>query len=226
MRWLVLLVAACSPYDPNLPAQPFLCGPSEPKCPDGYTCQTVGTQLVCTTTAPGNPDGGNTGDGGACAFTGDLAVWDFTAAPGSQQQTGPLSMAPGVVAGPVKRSATLLASDGTDSINSSGWPTGALDTNTYYTFSVTPPTGCGMDISSLTLDVAASGTGPTMAALGSSADNFAATISIAANSTSMPALAIQGQTGAVELRVYGFSAQAATGTMRIQNKLTVTGALH
>ena len=225
MRWLVLLVAACSPYDPNLPPEPFLCGPSEPKCPDGYTCQTVGTQLVCTTGASGT-DGGNNGDGGSCAFSGDLAVWDFTAAPGSQQQTGPLSMAPGVVAGPVKRSANLLATDGGNSINSSGWPTGGIDMNTYYTFSVTPPTGCGLDISSVSLDIAASGTGPTMAALGTSADNFAVTLSIAANSTSMPALAIHGQTAAVELRVYGFSAQANTGTMRIQNKLTVTGALH
>src|SRR5438128_2596672 len=142
MRWLVLLAAACSPYDPNLPPEPFLCGTSEPKCPDGYTCQTQGTQLVCTTTSPTNPDGGS-GDGGACSFSGALAVWDFTAAPGSQQQTGPLSMAPGVVAGPVTRSANLLATDGGDSINSSGWPTGALDKNTYYTFSLTPPAGCG-----------------------------------------------------------------------------------
>ena len=30
--------AACTPYDPTLPAQPFLCGQMEPKCPDGYSC--------------------------------------------------------------------------------------------------------------------------------------------------------------------------------------------
>lgn len=33
--------AACSPYDPDLGAAPFLCGPSDqnPRCPDGYSCE-------------------------------------------------------------------------------------------------------------------------------------------------------------------------------------------
>lgn len=31
-------LAACSPYSPTLPAEPFLCGSADPKCPDGYTC--------------------------------------------------------------------------------------------------------------------------------------------------------------------------------------------
>src|SRR3954467_6417067 len=121
MRWLVLLLAACSPYDPSLPPQPFLCGSAEPKCPDGYTC--MGT--VCTTTAV-LPDGGD-GPTGSCTkpFTGTLATWDFTAAPGSQVSTGPLSMAPGVVAGLVTRSATLMVADGADSINATNWPTSA-----------------------------------------------------------------------------------------------------
>lgn len=31
---------ACTPYDPNLGAAPFLCGPMDqsPRCPDGYAC--------------------------------------------------------------------------------------------------------------------------------------------------------------------------------------------
>src|SRR5882672_12272564 len=41
MRALVLvtLLAACSAYDENLGPAPFLCGPSEPRCPAGYECR-------------------------------------------------------------------------------------------------------------------------------------------------------------------------------------------
>ena len=53
---------ACSPYDPDLGNAPFLCGEAEPKCPDGYTCQSMGSANVCL--APGGtlPDGGGNGN--------------------------------------------------------------------------------------------------------------------------------------------------------------------
>jgi hypothetical protein len=39
MRWtLLLLIAACSPYDDNFGESPFLCGASEPRCPRDYSC--------------------------------------------------------------------------------------------------------------------------------------------------------------------------------------------
>lgn len=34
----VLALAACSPYEPDLGPAPFKCGDSDPRCPDGYTC--------------------------------------------------------------------------------------------------------------------------------------------------------------------------------------------
>jgi hypothetical protein len=36
-------VVACTPYDPSLPADPFSCGSSDPKCPDGFTCVIDGS---------------------------------------------------------------------------------------------------------------------------------------------------------------------------------------
>ena len=47
---LVLLAAgACSPYSPELGAEPFLCGSSAPQCPDGYACTMAsGSAGVCT----------------------------------------------------------------------------------------------------------------------------------------------------------------------------------
>ncbi len=45
MRSLITLAlalsafTACTPYNPDLGEAPFLCGQSDPKCPDGYTCE-------------------------------------------------------------------------------------------------------------------------------------------------------------------------------------------
>ena len=62
-----LTLAACSPYSPNLPAEPFLCGSADPKCPDGYTCSgTNGSGMpVCQMKAPGTVDAPNMN--GMCA---------------------------------------------------------------------------------------------------------------------------------------------------------------
>jgi hypothetical protein len=54
-----VLVAACSPYSPNLGKTPFLCGMSDPKCPDGYSCQTIGMQQVCVQNGATPPDAPN-----------------------------------------------------------------------------------------------------------------------------------------------------------------------
>ena len=48
---LALVLAACSPYNPDLGSSPFLCGDTEPVCPEGYTCQDDGMgRQVCITT--------------------------------------------------------------------------------------------------------------------------------------------------------------------------------
>jgi hypothetical protein len=64
----VAVTAGCSPYDPDLGEQPFLCGDSEPRCPDGYICvDRVGTDNVC---ARDEIVGDAGGDGLVCS--GDL----------------------------------------------------------------------------------------------------------------------------------------------------------
>jgi len=40
----------------------------------------------------------------------------------------------------------------------------------------------------------------------------------------MPALSANATT-ALEVRIYGFAASATTGTMRVQNTLSITGSL-
>ena len=38
----LLVLGACTPFAPDLDDTPYLCGDSEPRCPDGYGCQTDG----------------------------------------------------------------------------------------------------------------------------------------------------------------------------------------
>jgi hypothetical protein len=166
---------------------------------------------------------------GSCAdaFTGVLATWDFTTAPGSQAGNPAKSMATGVTAGMFTRSpAGLTATSGLNSINSSAWPTAAaLDATKYYTVTITPPSGCTLSLTSMAIDAKSSGTGPASAVLATSVDQFAATSPIVTSAPSTPTLAISGSAGAVELRFYGYSATSASGTLRVQNTFSVTGSL-
>jgi hypothetical protein len=58
-----LAFVACSPYSPDLGAEPFFCGSGTPRCPDGYACMGSGSGVgsaLCVSTGGGKPvDGGN-----------------------------------------------------------------------------------------------------------------------------------------------------------------------
>ena len=45
---LLLVTVGCNAYDPDLGAEPFFCGDSDPRCPDGYICvERVGSDRIC-----------------------------------------------------------------------------------------------------------------------------------------------------------------------------------
>jgi len=207
-------------------------------------CATAGAPQQAPSDAPaGHADGPRGGDGtqqqdaaghvdsppGSCAtpFSGALAVWSFTGQTGTESSVAASSTATGVNAGAVSRSASLtVPTGGSNSINASNWPTAAsLDAQKYFTLTVTPPSGCQLDLTSLSIDVSKSSTGPSMAAVATSDDSFTQTSSVSTSTTSTPALQVSGATTAIELRVYGFAAGGTAGTMRIQNTLTLSGAL-
>ncbi|HEY1957278.1 MAG TPA: hypothetical protein VGH28_16780 [Polyangiaceae bacterium] len=170
----------------------------------------------------------DSGNQGSCAtpFSGTLATFDFSGETGKQVSTPATSTASGVTAGAIGRSSALTATSGANSINASNWTTAnKLDATRYYTFTLTPAGGCTLDLSSLSITTSASGTGPTLAALATSDDSFAATSPVSIGATANPAVSVNGATGAVEIRVYGYAASAAAGTLRISNTLTVTGSL-
>jgi len=170
--------------------------------------------------------GGGGGGGGSCAFTGALATFDFTGESGSQTSTPSASKATGVIAGDVKRASALTAVSGSDSMNASGWTTAShADSSKYYTLSLTPPSGCTLDITSISVDTSASNSGPSNGAVATSADSFAAQTNFITGAAHSVAVSVSGATGATELRVYGYGASSTGGTMRLQSTLTVTGAL-
>jgi hypothetical protein len=77
---LLAAAAACSPYNPDLPDQPFLCGSGSPQCPDGYTCMSGSAGSVCVSDDGNNPGGGTDGGGnGNCADDSNLEPNDSLA---------------------------------------------------------------------------------------------------------------------------------------------------
>lgn len=219
---ILVLAGACTAYDPSLPTTPFFCGTTEPKCPEGYTCMpSASGKSVCTTGTEPPPSGSCT-----MAFSGVLATWSLASEPGSQVSTPATSNAAGVTASSLTRAPALMAATGTGSINATNWPTASMDTTKYFSISVGPPSGCTLDLTSLAIDVKSSATGPTNASVATSKDAFGQVVTVSTAAPSTPALTVTSATAAIEIRIYGYGATAASGTMRIQNDLTVSGALH
>ena len=132
----------------------------------------------------------------------------------------------GITASVVTRSPALTAVSGAGSINSSGWPTGAMDAARYYTLTITPAAGCQLDLTAMTIDAKASASGPTAGSVAASTDAFAHTTVVSTSAPGTIALAVTGATSPIEVRVYGFGAASATGTLRIQSMLSISGVLH
>lgn len=165
---------------------------------------------------------------GTCAmpFSGALATWSFSSQPGSQSGTAASATAPGITASALTRSTGLTSASGANSINASHWATSAQrDPTKYYTFTITPPSGCSISLSSLSIDALSSSTGPAAAAVATGADGFTQLAQVSSKAPSTPPLAVNSASGAVEIRIYGYSAGGASGTMRIQNSLVLMGAL-
>jgi hypothetical protein len=180
----------------------------------------------------GSDGSGSDGSGsgmptGPCAdpFVGVLATWSFASQPGNEISVAAASTATGVTAGVVGRSIGVIADAGSASINSRDWATTATrDPTKYYTFSVTPPAGCSVSLTGMSIDAKASTSGPATAVVATSADGFSATTPIGTAGTTTEVLSVDAA-GAVELRVYGYGATKTTGTFRIASNLMLSGSV-
>ena len=160
-----------------------------------------------------------------CAFSGVLASYAFAAQAGSQATTPAATTAPGLTAGGIARSASIAVASGAGSMNASTWPTTAqLDPAAYYALAIMPPPGCTLSVTGLAIDAKSSGTGPASAAVATSADGFAQTSPVSTAVPSTPTVTVTGAT-ALEIRIFGYAATSSSGTMRLQNQLSITGSL-
>ena len=163
---------------------------------------------------------------GAQSASGTLVLFDFTMLTGSEQSVVPMSLMSGATATTLARSAALVPAAGDGSLNARGWATtNTLDTTEYFTFTVVPAAGCKISLTSLSLSAHASDTGPTMAAIATSSDGFAMVAPFVPNGRSDVALTVSPATGAVEVRIYGYGAGGAAGTMRLDDTLSVVGSV-
>ncbi|AKU93768.1 Putative secreted sialidase [Labilithrix luteola] len=174
--------------------------------------------------------GFTTATGVTCAahgFNGALVTFDLTGAAGDQASSSAKTTAAGVTSSVLTRSSAVKATQAADSISSTNWgTTNTVDASRYYTFTVTPATGCSLQLSSLALDVKASGTGPTKGDVATSVDNFGAHSSPSFSGTSKPTVSLSAtKAGAIEVRIYGYGASASSGTFRIQNTMTLSGTI-
>lgn len=125
----------------------------------------------------------------------------------------------------IGRGTGIAGSNANDRYNASGWSTGAIDLNDYFTFTLTPSLGYEIDFVSLVYTSQASGTGPTNFAVRSSIDGFSsniATPAVGGATIDLSAASYQNITTAITFRVYGFNAGAAGGTFSI-NDFTFNG---
>jgi hypothetical protein len=235
---LLFAIGACATAGAQTPsdaaANGFVDGP-----PDAYGDASVDASMVRD--APPGADAlratvdaaidGATADAfvGSCTApgSGTLATWAFAAETGDQASTVAASTATGVVAGAVARGSGVTPDSGAGSINSTDWALGGLrDPTKYYTFAVSPPPGCLLDLTTVSISTRASTSGPASAVVATSIDGFKATTAVGASSASAVTLAVANAAGLVELRIYGYAAMRTTGTWRLDAMLSVAGVVH
>lgn len=127
----------------------------------------------------------------------------------------------------IGRGTGIAGTSANDRYNATGWNSTSLDANDYFSFTLTPNSGCEIDFTSFVYTAQASGTGPVSFALRSSVDGFVANIGTATATgvtINLSAAAYQNITGAITFRLYGWGASAAGGTWSV-NDFTFNGTV-
>jgi hypothetical protein len=131
----------------------------------------------------------------------------------------------------------------TGATNASSVFSGGLDATDYFQFTITPDAGFAFTLTSLTFSAGRSATGPRQVSLRSSADDFVANLPVATtnanagvvatniiqftdnattatytgNSAMLTGADFTNQSGPLTFRIYGFNAESAAGTLRLDD---------
>jgi len=159
---------------------------------------------------------------------GQIATYSFAGALGSEA-TYPIDAQPiNASFTPMSRGAGVTASAAANTFSASNWSVAGLDATDYFAFSVQPTVGFRMRLDSLVLDERRSNTGIRDWAVRSSLDNFATnliTVNVPDNDAARTAKVVlpasfSTLSTVVEFRIYGYNAEAAGGTWRLDNVRT------
>ena len=160
------------------------------------------------------------------ALSQPLAAWDFEGQVNTPFYTKMYIEAGAAVFGPTLGSIGYVAGNGsTHAYTANNWSLGDIDYDKYIQFELGPEEGYMMTLVSFSFDHRRSGTGVTKWELRSSLDNFTSVLatntipdvtSWFTESGMFPA-GFSELTAAVTFRIYGFYAEAPTGTWRFDN---------
>ncbi|HIP31161.1 MAG TPA: hypothetical protein EYG86_00220, partial [Crocinitomicaceae bacterium] len=162
-----------------------------------------------------------------------IMTFDFNGLAGNEATAPSNFNDPNVAAGIISRGAGVNPANNGNRFNGNGWETGtlanAITNNHYMEFTVTPSGGCNFTVTSIAVNVQASGTGPSNMALRSSLDGYstnlgavAAVPSVSTFTFTQTAVAV-----AVTYRVYMYGASGGAGSGGFEgggNDITVNGS--
>ena len=163
-----------------------------------------------------------------------VVTYSFTGALGSEATRAADAQPTNAVASAFSRGAGLTTNAGANTFAAASFTTAAtIDLTDFFQFTVTPNSGFELDLTTLTFDERRSLTGYRTVEVRSSVDNFGAalaTITVPDNdltrpqSVTLPAVAFSNLTTAVTFRIYGYAAEALTGSGRVDN-VVLNGAV-
>lgn len=162
----------------------------------------------------------------AAALDAQIVTYNFTGAAGNQATQPTASVAANVTASVISRGSGVTANSAGSSISSNGWTTAAsIDVNDYYEFSITPASGYRIDVGTLSFAERRSNTGIRNWEIRTSLNSFSTVVGSASvpdndltrNQSVIFGDAYNSISSTLTIRIYGFAAEAGTGTWRLAN---------
>ncbi len=164
---------------------------------------------------------------GASVSCAQVVTFSFTGSAGDEATFDPDAQPANGIVTSISRGSGLNPVTSAGAFNSSGFSTGALDADDYYTFSIEPAVGFHMTLTRVEVDERRSGTGIRDWAIYSSVDGFTtplasfnvpdSTATRTDQGVDLGAGSFSDLSAPVEFRFYGFTAEAAAGTWRLDN---------
>lgn len=164
----------------------------------------------------------------ASNLNAQIVSYSFTGAAGNESSYSSDNQPSGALASSFTRGGGVNAASAAEAFSASAWSTGELGLDDYFTFSLTPASGYEVSLTELQLDERRSGTGIRDWVVRSSLDAFTAdigTVFSVPDTTVMrtdQSVSLAGGTfdqigGPIEFRIYGYHAEGAAGTWRVDN---------